>query len=72
MFTLIFFILLIIVFGKLVKLSVKAAWGITHVVLTLVIFPIILVMMVIGGLIYIALPILGIMGVIVLVKGICD
>lgn len=57
-------------FGKLLKLSVKAAWGITHVVLTLVILPIVLVMLVIGGLIYIALPILVIVGVIALIKGI--
>ena len=43
------------VFGKLLKLSVKAAWGITHVVLILVILPIVLVLLVIGGLIYIVL-----------------
>lgn len=70
MLTFIFFVLMIMVFGKLLKLSVKAAWGITHVVLTLVILPIVLVLLVIGGLIYIALPILVIVGVIALIKGI--
>ena len=70
MLTILFFILMIWVFWKLVKLSVKAAWGITKILFTLVFLPIILVVLVIAGFIYIAIPILAIVGVIALVSGV--
>lgn len=69
MLSLIFVILMFCVFGKLLKMSVKAAWGITKVLFTLVFLPIVLVIMVIGGLIYIAVPILLIVGIAALVSG---
>lgn len=68
MLTILFFILMIWVFWKLVKLSVKAAWGISKILFTLVLLPIILVVLVIAGFIYIAIPILAIVGVIALVS----
>lgn len=70
MLTILFFILMIWVFWKLVKLSVKAAWGISKILFTLVLLPIILVVLVIAGFIYIAIPILAIVGVIALVGGV--
>lgn len=69
MFTLIFMILLFSIFGKLLGLSVKAAWGITKVLFTLVLLPVILIALVIGGLIYIAFPILIIVGIAALFGG---
>ena len=68
--TIVFLILMIWVFWKLVKLSVKAAWGISKILFTLVLLPIILVVLVIAGFIYIAIPILAIVGVIALVSGV--
>lgn len=70
MLTILFLILMIWVFWKLVKLSVKAAWGISKILFTLVLLPIILVVLVIAGFIYIAIPILAIVGVIALVGGV--
>ncbi len=70
MLTILFFILMIWVFWKLVKLSVKAAWGISKILFTLVFLPIILIVLVIAGFIYIAIPILAIVGVIALVSGV--
>ena len=70
MLTMLFFVLMIWVFWKLVKLSVKAAWGISKILFTLVLLPIILVVLVIAGFIYIAIPILAIVGVIALVSGV--
>lgn len=70
MLTILFFILMIWVFWKLVKLSVKAAWGISKILFTLVLLPIILIVLVIAGFIYIAIPILVIVGVIALVSGV--
>ena len=70
MLTIIFFIMMIRVFWKLVKLSMKAAWGITKILFTLVLLPIILIVLVIAGFVYIAIPILAIVGVIALVSGV--
>ena len=70
MLTILFLSLMIWVFWKLVKLSVKAAWGISKILFTLVLLPIILVVLVIAGFIYIAIPILAIVGVIALVGGV--
>ncbi len=70
MLTLLFFIMMIWVFWKLVKLSVKAAWGISKILFTLVLLPIILIVLAIAGFIYIAIPILAIVGVIALVSGV--
>lgn len=64
MLTLLFIFLLFVVFGKLLALSIKATWGITKILFTLICLPVILIVLVIGGLIYIALPILIIVGIV--------
>lgn len=69
MLTLIFAILMFVVFGKFVLLAIKATWGITKVLFSLVFLPIILVLLVVGGLIYIALPVLAIVGIVALLTG---
>ena len=43
---------------QLIKIALKAAWGITKILLFIVIFPIVLILLVIGGFIFIALPLL--------------
>lgn len=55
------------VFGKLFIFGVKAAWGISKLLLTVVFLPLILIGMVIGGLMSIAFPILIIVGIVALV-----
>lgn len=72
MITLIFILLMITIFGKLVVGAIKAAWGISKVLLTLVFLPLILVVMVIVGLIKIAMPILLIVGIVTLIKSITN
>ena len=44
--------------------GVKASWGIMKLLCTVIFFPVILIGMVVGGLIYIALPLLIIGGII--------
>lgn len=63
MLTLIFVILLFVIFGKILGLAVKAAWGISKIVCTVVLLPLILVGLVLKGLIEIALPVLLIVGI---------
>lgn len=67
MLTILFTICLIWLFIKLVILSVKAAWGITKFVFTVILFPLILIGLVVGGLINIAFPLLLIVGIIVII-----
>lgn len=64
MLTFIFCFLMIVVFGNIVAFAVKMAWGVSKVVLSLVLLPVILVGMVFAGLFWIALPVLVIIGVI--------
>ena len=68
MLTLLFFAMMIAVFGELIVFAFKAAWGITKVMLTLVFLPIALLFMFIGGLVNIAIPILAIIGIISLIE----
>ena len=55
------------IFGKLFIFGVKATWGISKLLLTVVFLPLILIGMVIGGLMSIAFPILIIVGIVALV-----
>lgn len=55
------------VFGKLFCFGLKAAWGISKFVLNIVFLPLILIVMVAGGLLSVAFPLLLIIGVIGLI-----
>ncbi|MCI5597615.1 MAG: hypothetical protein MR380_13055 [Lachnospiraceae bacterium] len=63
MLTLLFTILMLLVFGKLLVFAIKAAWGISKIVCTIVLLPILLVGLVVIGLVKIALPILLVVGI---------
>ncbi len=67
MLSFLFTICMIWVFGKLLFFGIKAAWGISKFLVTIVLLPLILIGLVVGGLIYIAFPILIIVGIAVLV-----
>lgn len=64
MWTLLFTVLMFLIFGKLLLFAVKAAWGISKVLVSLVMLPIGLVLLVVFGLIRLALPLLLIVGLI--------
>lgn len=68
MITLVFIILMIMVFGKLLIWSIKAAWGITKILFTVVFLPIVLIALALSGAIYIAIVLLIIGGIVTLVK----
>ena len=67
MMTIAFGMLFVLVFGKLLTFALKATWGLTKLILGLIFLPLILVVMVIGGLLFLGLPILVIIGVGVLI-----
>lgn len=68
MLELIFAICMLYVFGKMLILGIKAAWGIAKIFWTIIFLPVTLIGMVIGGLMYIAFPILIVIGLISLIK----
>lgn len=61
---LIFTILMLVVFGKLILFAIKATWGITKILFAIVFLPLILIGMAIAGLFYIAIPIVAIIGIV--------
>lgn len=64
MLTLLFIIGLFYVFGNIFVIGVKMAWGLTKLLFTVLFFPIILIIMAVSGLMYIAMPILAIIGLV--------
>ena len=67
MLELLFAICMIWIFGKLLFIGLGAAWGIVKILLTVVFFPVILVVMAIGGLLSFAFPILLVVGLVLLI-----
>lgn len=70
MITLLFMILFIGIFGKMAALAFKAAWGLTKVIFTLILLPLIIIGFAVSGLIYVAFIGLIIAGVVMLVKAV--
>ncbi len=70
MLTILFFILLISIFLKVFGIAIKAAWGVTKIVGTVIMIPLFLVLLVVFGFISVAFPVLLVIGAIVLIKSI--
>ena len=64
MFYFLFMILMFYIFGKLFFFGLKAAWGLSKFVLTIILLPITLMVMVSCGLLYFAFVILIVVGII--------
>lgn len=63
MLKLLFLVLMIMVFGKILVFAIKAAWGISKIICSVVLLPLFLIGFVIKGLIGIAIPILLVIGI---------
>ena len=66
MLSLLFAICMIWFIGKFFIFGVKASWGIMKLLCTVVFFPVILIGLVVRGLLYIAFPLLIVVGIIAL------
>ena len=66
MLGLIFWILMLAVFGNILMFAIRMTWGFTKVVFSLVLLPVTLVVLVLGGLLRIAFPLLAVIGLILL------
>ena len=69
MLTLLFVICMFGIFGKLIGLAFKMTWGIAKVLFTLVVLPVILVGLAMGGLLVVAFPLLIVVGIVSLAVG---
>ena len=69
MLTFLFFVLLFGIFGKLIWLAVKAAWGISKIVFSIVFLPAVVLVLFFSGLVYVALGLLVAIGIVSLIKG---
>ncbi|MDD6616485.1 MAG: hypothetical protein PUF13_10350 [Lachnospiraceae bacterium] len=67
MLNLLFLILLFLVFGKLLIFAIKAAWGLSKIICTVILLPVILLILIPVGLIGIAFPVLLVIGLVVLI-----
>ena len=68
MLTLLFIILLAVVFFKLIGFAFRSAWTIGGIILGLIFFPGIMIALVAFGLVIVALPILAIVGLVTLLS----
>lgn len=64
MLGLLFWVLMFMTFGKILKFAIKAAWGITKILVAVVLLPFVLIFLVLQGLLILALPILLVIGAI--------
>ena len=67
MFTLLFVLFTFLIFGKLFLFAVKASWGLLKILFTILLVPFVLITLVFAGLFYVALPVLGVAGVVSLI-----
>ncbi len=67
MLELIFTILMFLVFGKILVFALRATWGISKILVSVVLLPVFLIILVITGLISLALPILLVVGIVSLI-----
>ena len=63
MLNVIFTIMMAVVFGRLLAFSVRFAWGIGRVLVTLLFMPLLLIGLAVRGLMYIAIPVLILVGI---------
>ena len=60
----IFGIMMLMVFGRLTLFAIRATWGITKIFFSIILLPLILVGLVFQGLLFVAFPILLLVGVV--------
>ncbi len=72
MLTVLFIISLLWVVWKIGMLGVRMAWGITKFVFGLIVFPVLVAGMFFLGLVYLAIPILIIAGIVALIGGLAS
>ena len=68
MLELIFAVLMISVFGRLFVFGLRATWGFARLISAVVLMPILFAVVILGGLLRIAFPVLAIIGLVSLIR----
>ena len=68
MITMMFCLLMLMVFGRVLWFAIQATWSITKIILCVFVLPVILVTLALAGLLYIAFPLLIIIGLFSLLR----
>ena len=68
MLTILFFVLMAVIFGRLAYFAIRLAWGFTRVLFTLIFLPMMFIGAILGGLIRLAFPSLIIVGIVSLTR----
>lgn len=68
MITMLLMIATVTIMFKILVFGLKACWGIAKLLLTLIVFPVVMIGLLMFGLIYLAIPILIVAGIIALVS----
>lgn len=68
MLTFLFTLFMLIIFGKLALFAFKATWGFAKILLTIVFLPILLIILFATGFVFLAFPILIIVGIVTLIR----
>lgn len=71
MITIISLVLFFAVFGKIMLFALKLGWGILKIAAYLIFLPAVILLMIFGGLLYIAIPLLILVGLITMTPKIC-
>ena len=64
MLTVLFMIMMLVVFGKMFEFALRATWGITKIIFSIVLLPVFLIALVFMGLMWIAFPVLLVIGIV--------
>ena len=71
MITIISLVLFFIIFGKIMMFALKLGWGILKIVAYLIFLPAVILLMIFGGLLYIAIPLLIAVGLMTMIPKVC-
>ncbi len=72
MLTLVFIVAMIWVSWKMLVMGIKAAWGLAKILCTVLLLPFFLIGLVMVGMIYLAIPILIVVGIVAIIGGIME
>ncbi len=67
MLKIVFVILMLAVFGRMIGLAFRAAWGVTKILFRLILLPLFLVGLALSGFLYMALMLLLVVGIVMIV-----
>lgn len=66
MLTFVFLLLMVVIYGKLFRIALRAAWGVTKILFGLILLPLFMIYLVFSGLLFAAFGILIFVGLITL------